>query len=100
MYPWTARLEWRAQQLRIVLTDARGHRLMWARLPRRPVQRHGLATLLTGLALYGGCPLSAVIAADGGAAPTPDVGGCIGDPAFSARWVHLGEDPGAKGGGR
>lgn len=98
MFPWTAHLEWRAQRLRIELTDAQGRRLLWARLPRRPVQRHGLATLLEGLAQYGGCPLCAVTAAGAGAGPTHDVAESLSALACAGRWVRCVGDPSRTGG--
>jgi len=86
MYPWMAQLTWSPQRFQILVTDAEGRRLLRAQFPKRSVQRPAVATLLTGIALYAGCPLSAVIDAGAGACRSPDVDACIAELECNARW--------------
>jgi hypothetical protein len=61
-WPTTIRLD---QDLRLLVTDPQGNDQIKARLPLRPKHPRALLTLLEGVALYGGEPLSVVISAGG-----------------------------------
>jgi hypothetical protein len=50
--------------VKLLITDEEGNDLLRARLPRRCYHPRALLTLLEGLALWGGTPLTAVISVD------------------------------------
>ena len=63
MEPWKTTLQPAWQALRLLTTDPEGNELLKARLPSHPDHPRALLTLLEGLALWCGSPLSAAISA-------------------------------------
>ena len=63
MQPWTVVIRLTMETAWILMTDAEGNDVLQARLPR-PRHPRALRTLLEGLALWGGWPLSVAISAD------------------------------------
>lgn len=65
MARWTTSIHLTGTTLKVLVTDEDGSDLMRARLPRRCDHPRALLTLLEGLALWSGNPLTAVISAAG-----------------------------------
>lgn len=61
MYRWRIAVEPTAAKTKLLMTDADGHELLKAALPSTPNHPRALLTLLEGLALWGGQPLTAAI---------------------------------------
>lgn len=71
--------------IKLLITDEDGNDVLRARLPRRCAHPRALLTLLEGLALWSGEPLTAVISADDSVRhPTTDLFGGQLWPAESA----------------
>lgn len=63
MYRWKTAVEPTAWNTRLLVTDSEGNELLKAALPPTPQHPRALLTLLEGLALWAGEPLTAVICA-------------------------------------
>ena len=56
--------------VRLLVTDEENHEILQARLPLRPTHPRSATTLLEGLALWAGHPLTVALGAGGRSAPT------------------------------
>ena len=78
MYQWKTVVEPTSRSTKLLVMDPDGHELMKAMLPPVPQHPRALLTLLEGLALWAGHPLTVVISA-GSALPRH-----IGEALFGA----------------
>ncbi|PKN55914.1 MAG: hypothetical protein CVU56_18755 [Deltaproteobacteria bacterium HGW-Deltaproteobacteria-14] len=63
MYRWKTAVEPTARNTKLLVADSEGNELLKAVLPSTPQHPRALLTLLEGLALWAGEPLTAVISA-------------------------------------
>lgn len=61
MHQWKTAIEPTTRNTKLLVTDPDGHELLKAALPPTPQHPRALLTLLEGLALWAGRPLTAVI---------------------------------------
>lgn len=63
MYRWKIAVEATARSTKLLVTDAAGDEVLKAALPSRPLHPRALLTVLEGMALWAGEPLTAAICA-------------------------------------
>ncbi len=79
MSRWMTAVEATAMHTKLLVTDAEGDEILKAALPARPDHPRALLTLLEGLALWSGHPLTAVLCAVSPSRPLTDSGLFGGD---------------------
>lgn len=62
--PWNTTMQLGPNVVRLLMTDEENHEILKARLPLRPIHPRAATTLLEGLALWAGLPLSVALGAD------------------------------------
>ena len=89
MYDWTTRLHLSPFSARLLVTDPTWGDRMKAVLPPRPHHPRALLTLLEGLALWHGQPLTAAISAGPSGSPTFARDFCVADMPMDSALVRL-----------
>lgn len=74
MQRWRTTLHLGSSSVKLLMTDEEGHDILRARLPRRSDHPRALLTLLEGLALWCGVPVTAVVSAADSARRSCDSG--------------------------
>jgi len=67
---WNLTMQLGPNAVRLLMTDEDKHEILKARLPLRPTHPRAATTLLEGLSLWAGSPLTAAVRADGRSGPT------------------------------
>ena len=70
MPPWKTTMQLGPSAVRLLMTDEENHEILKARLPLRPTHPRAATTLLEGLALWAGHPLTVALGAGDRSAPT------------------------------
>ena len=62
--PWHTTMQLGSNAVRLLMTNEENHELLKARLPLRPIHPRSATTLLEGLSLWAGYPLTVALGAD------------------------------------
>jgi hypothetical protein len=68
--PWKTTMRLGPNAVRLLMTDENQNEILKARLPLRPIHPRSVTTLLEGLSLWAGQPLTAALGAAGRSGPT------------------------------